>query len=600
MWWSTTLLTQDDKWNELADVILANPPFMSPKGGIKPHKRFSVQATRSEVLFVDYMAEHLTATGRAAIVVPEGIIFQSGTAYKALRKMLVEGSLVAVVSLPAGVFNPYSGVKTSILFLDKRVHKQTDSVLFVKVQNDGFNLGAQRRAVAGSDLAEATRLLRSWMVAPQAFEGNGVMAQVVARSTIGTSGDFNLSGERYVAIDTAGSDYPLMKLDELCLIERGGSPRPIQDYMTTNPNGINWIKIGDAPANAKYISSTKEKIKPEGALRSRAVKPGDFILSNSMSFGRPYIMATDGCIHDGWLLLRTRSDNLLKDYLYLALGSSKVYEQFVRSATGGVVNNLNIGLVKEVSIPLPPLEVQQQIVAEIEGYQKVIAGARQVLDGYKPQIVPDVSWPVQALADICSLSSGGTPSKANLDFWTGSIPWVSAKDMKMDCLSAAQLHVSEAAVKESSTRLIHPGSLLILVRGMGLANGVPICEVAVPCAFNQDVKAIKPASHVSATFLRLTLQQQSAQFQKIMETAAHGTLKINTADLLKMQIPLPDLSTQRAIVAEIEAEQALVNANRELIRRMEAKIKAAIDRVWGSDQVAAVASTTPAATSLAS
>ena len=120
---------------------------MSPKGGIKPHKRFSVQATRSEVLFVDYMAEHLTATGRAAIIVPEGIIFQSCTAYKALRKLLVDSSLVAVVCLPAGVFNPYSGVKTSILMLDKRAHKQTDKVLFVKVGNDGFNLGAQRRAV---------------------------------------------------------------------------------------------------------------------------------------------------------------------------------------------------------------------------------------------------------------------------------------------------------------------------------------------------------------------------------------------------------------------------------------------------------------------
>jgi len=182
-------LTSDEKWNEVADVILANPPFMSPKGGIKPHKRFSVQASRSEVLFVDYMAEHLTATGRAAIVVPEGIIFQSGTAYKALRKMLVDTSLVAVVSLPAGVFNPYSGVKTSILILDKRVHKQTDQVLFVKVQNDGFNLGAQRRAVVNSDLPEAKRLLRGWMVAPDKFEGDGVVAQAVARERIATSGD---------------------------------------------------------------------------------------------------------------------------------------------------------------------------------------------------------------------------------------------------------------------------------------------------------------------------------------------------------------------------------------------------------------------------
>ena len=112
-------LTSEERWDEYFDVIFANPPFMSPTGGIKPHKRFSIQAKRSEVLFVDYIAEHLTPTGRAGIIVPEGIIFQSQTAYKALRKMLVDTSLVAVISLPAGVFQPYSGVKTSVLILDK-------------------------------------------------------------------------------------------------------------------------------------------------------------------------------------------------------------------------------------------------------------------------------------------------------------------------------------------------------------------------------------------------------------------------------------------------------------------------------------------------
>ena len=145
-------LTSEDKWNEFADVILANPPFMSPKGGIKPHKRFSIKAKRSEVLFVDYMAEHLSPRGRAGIIVPEGIIFQGQTAYKDLRKMLVENSLVAVISLPAGVFNPYSGVKTSILILDKSLAKKTDKIAFFKVENDGFGLGAQRRAVEGDDL----------------------------------------------------------------------------------------------------------------------------------------------------------------------------------------------------------------------------------------------------------------------------------------------------------------------------------------------------------------------------------------------------------------------------------------------------------------
>ena len=117
-------LTSEERWNERADVILANPPFMSPKGGIRPHNRFSVQSKRSEVLFVDYMAEHLTPAGRAGIIVPEGVIFQSQNAHTQLRKMLVEEYLVAVVSLPAGVFKPYSGVKTSILMLDKALARR--------------------------------------------------------------------------------------------------------------------------------------------------------------------------------------------------------------------------------------------------------------------------------------------------------------------------------------------------------------------------------------------------------------------------------------------------------------------------------------------
>ena len=160
-------LTSEERWNQFADVILANPPFMSPKGGIKPHKRFSIQSRRSEVLFVDYIAEHLAPGGRAGVIVPEGVVFQSQNAYKNLRKMLVEQCLVAVVSLPAGVFNPYSGVKTSILVLDKSLAKHAPSVAFFKVENDGFSLGAQRREIdkndlprVRSELSEFLRLLR--------------------------------------------------------------------------------------------------------------------------------------------------------------------------------------------------------------------------------------------------------------------------------------------------------------------------------------------------------------------------------------------------------------------------------------------------------
>ena len=158
-------LTSQDKWNDYADVILANPPFMSPKGGIRPHNRFSVQSKRSEVLFVDYMAEHLTPGGRAGIIVPEGIIFQSQKAHKQLRKLLVKELLVAVVSLPAGVFQPYSGVKTSILMLDKALAKKTDRIAFFKIDNDGYDLGAQRRPIDKNDLPQARAEIAEYLAA---------------------------------------------------------------------------------------------------------------------------------------------------------------------------------------------------------------------------------------------------------------------------------------------------------------------------------------------------------------------------------------------------------------------------------------------------
>ena len=126
-----------DRWDDDFDCILTNPPFMTPKGGVKPHKKFSIQAKRSEVLFVDYIMEHLNPNGKAGIIVPEGIIFQSAIAYKALRKMMIDQNfLYAVVSLPSGIFQPYSGVKTSILLMDRVLAKKTKDILFVKIEND--------------------------------------------------------------------------------------------------------------------------------------------------------------------------------------------------------------------------------------------------------------------------------------------------------------------------------------------------------------------------------------------------------------------------------------------------------------------------------
>jgi type I restriction enzyme S subunit len=157
-----------------------------------------------------------------------------------------------------------------------------------------------------------------------------------------------------------------VSLGEIFPIERGGSPRPIKKYITDAANGLNWIKIGDTKGVTKYIYHTKEKIKPEGLQKTRMVFVDDFILSNSMSFGRPFIMKTEGCIHDGWLVIRTPKNLINTDYLYYILGASFVYHQFTNLAKGSTVKNLNIEAVEKVYIYLPPLPEQHRIVAKIE------------------------------------------------------------------------------------------------------------------------------------------------------------------------------------------------------------------------------------------
>ena len=169
-------------------------------------------------------------------------------------------------------------------------------------------------------------------------------------------------------IAQGGRDWAEKKLGSVCSIARGGSPRPIQKFLTNRTDGINWIKIGDATASGKYIYKTEEKIIPEGAKRSRIVHDGDFLLSNSMSFGRPYIMRTTGCIHDGWLVLSDYASHLDQDYLYLILGSQVVFQQFDQLAAGSTVRNLNIELASRVDIPIPPLNEQRRIAKRLDSF----------------------------------------------------------------------------------------------------------------------------------------------------------------------------------------------------------------------------------------
>ncbi|PLY12828.1 MAG: restriction endonuclease subunit S [Sedimenticola sp.] len=551
-------LTSDEKWPELADVILANPPFMSPKGGIRPHNRFAVQSKRSEVLFVDYIAEHLTPNGRAAIVVPEGIIFQSQGAYRQLREMLVKGYLAAVISLPAGVFNPYSGVKTSILVLDKRLAKQRDEVLFVKIDNDGFNLGAQRRPIDKNDLPEAVRTVKAFLQQGEVAERKNVLA--VSRERIGENGEWNLSGERYATGIEQLSQYEMVSLGDVANLYQ---PKTItsKEILEDGP-----YKVFGANGIIGYFTEYNHEA-PEVLITCRGATCGTVNMSEAHSW-----------VTGNAMVAQPKDDRLDKIFLFYFLKNTDLSSVI----SGAAQPQITRQSLAPFQIPLPPLEVQKEIVAEIEGYQKIIDGARQVVENYQPRIPVHPDWPMVELGEHFSTSGGGTPSKSKPDYWAGDIPWVSPKDMKADVITDTEDHISEAAIEGSSTKLYPAGTIVCVVRSGILKHSFPVAILSRPMCINQDLLAFKPKDDgIVSKFLFYVLKSKST---KILEEGIKPGVTVQSfynGFFKSYKVPLPDSDTQQAIVEEIEHEQSLADANKELIHRFEEKIKQTINRVWG-------------------
>jgi type I restriction enzyme M protein len=578
-------LTSEDNWHDYFDVILANPPFMSPKGGIKPHKRFSIAATRSEVLFVDYIAEHLNPNGRAGIIVPEGIIFQSGTAYKKLREMLVKQSLVAVISLPAGVFNPYSGVKTSVLVLDKKRHKQTDKVLFVKINNNGFGLGAQRRAVENSDLPTALALLNGFFEQPNA-EINSELAHLVSREKIGETGDYHLSGERYLVGQAVNTEYPMVKLGDVCDLF-GGYAFKSEELIKNKKEQreLPVVKIGNLNKDGKLDVVGAQYVKYQDYLSKYLIKKNDILIAmTGATVGKVACSKIENALlNQRVALVRSVESKVYQLFLYVVLLSEKFYQYCQSEAGGGAQGNISPRQIQNYCFPLPPLEVQSEIVAEIEGYQKIIDGARQVIENYKPRIHIQDDWEVvrlEALTEVITDGDHQPPPKVN-----EGVPFITISNIKSSyCIDFSETYFVPKAYYEGLKEYKKPrkGDILYTVTG---SYGIPVfIDFEKEFCFQRHIGLIRPKNLVQAKYLFYYFQTADALKQGHEAATGVAQKTVALGSLRNFLIPLPDLATQQAIVAEIEAEQALVNANKALIERFEAKIKTVIGRVWGTEK----------------
>ena len=568
-------LTSEDRWGEYADVIVANPPFMTPKGGIRPHDRFNVKSRRSEVLFVDYMAEHLTPNGRAGIVVPEGIIFQSQNAHKALREMLVTDYLVAVVSLPGGVFQPYSGVKTSILILDKALARCSDNIGFFKVQNDGFDLGAQRRAVDQNDLPQVLDevreyLRRSWN-AESTDEWKPTTGHVVPREKIAEDGEYNLSGERYRVRTVRASKWPMVRLGDVADV-RSGNPAPQGDryyidgeYPFVRTSDVGEVHISNHftqsadRVNQHAVDDLKLRLSPSGSILFPKSGASTY-LNHRVVLGSPaYVSSHLACIiPDDAYALSQYVFRMLCAIDSRSLTSDQDYP------------SLRLTQIANIEIPLPPLDVQLELVAEIEGYQRVIDGARMVVENWRPRLEVGPGWPVVELGEVAEVIAGQSPPGKSYNTNGEGEPFHQGKTEFSDVFIGA-------ATKWTTDprRFAEPRDILMSVR----APVGPVNMTTERICIGRGLAAIKPSNgEFDREFAFYVLKHLEDQI-----TGSGGTAfdSITIRDVRRIDVPLPPLATQQEIADEMASEQAAIDANRELMQRMEGRVRAVVGRVWG-------------------
>jgi type I restriction enzyme M protein len=553
-------LTNEERWSDKYDVILANPPFMSPKGGIKPHNKFGVASNRAEVLFVDYIMNHLRPKGRAGIIVPEGIIFQRGIAYKELRKNLLENGLYAVVSLPGGVFQPYSGVKTSILLFDYELAKQKTEVVFVKISADGFDLGASKRVVSQNDLPAALDFLRGWAAGAAT---DSPIASTVSKEDIAISGDYNLSGERYkAATEFLGSHWPvelLSTLEDSGVLKLGRGQIISKTDLIESP-GIYPVYSSSAQGIGEFGQYGKYLFDEEMITWS--------VDGGGRFFYRPQHKFSVTNV-SGWLRILEK-EKIDAKYLFYVLDNQWKTKEF------DYVSKAHPSVIREMyKIPLPPLEVQKQIVTELDGYAAIISGAKQIVENWKPKITVESDWPQFTLGDIATFEYGlGNPASDS-----GMYRFVRITDIN----NAGLLKTTDPKyvdLEDSEMKyVLNKGDVLVARTGATYGKCLYF-DSDVPSVFAGYL--IRIAFNESLMPRYFWMYSQSLEFEKQKQklVTGGGQPQFNANALGKVELAIPPLETQADLIAKMESEKRSVESAQDLIETFEARMSSVISDLW--------------------
>ncbi len=567
-------LTDTTGMKDKFDVILANPPFAGKidEESVSEDLRMGTKAT--ELLFLRFMLDHLSLKGKLAVIVPEGVIFNSSKAHAKIRQMLIEKGLWAVVSLPSGVFNPYAGVKTSLLFIDKEVAKATDELLFIKVENDGFDLGAQRRQVVSNDLPAALEALHQWKVGKK-IECN--LAAWTKKEDILNNAELSLSGDRYrTTTDYSKTNWPLIELGEVCEINPKKSE--LSDLPKDTP--VSFVPMADLSANKTTFDAIQIKKISEVTTGYTYFKNGDVLLAKvtpCFENGKAGIAKNlnngIGFGSSEFIVLRS-SEKILPELLYYFITFDTFRDQGKNRMTGtGGLKRIPMDFVKSFKIPLPPLEVQKQIVLELGGYQQIIDGAKQMVENWKPRVEIDLMWEKKTISDLLERVSDQIDPKDK----TGEVYYVGLENIQSDIGMLAGNPITNFKSIKSTKNVFKKGDILYgklrpNLNKVWLADRDGICST--------DILVFRGTNKTITNFYWYLMLNEGF-VEEVMSGIKGAQLpRVGFEYLKNLILPLPPLEVQKQIVERVEAERTSIEVTAKLIPVFEQKIKDRLAKLW--------------------
>ena len=566
-------LSSDERWNEYYNIFLANPPFMTPTGGINPHNKFKNSSNRAEVLFLDYMLLHLKPKGRMGVVVPEGIMFQDNSSYREIRQDLIKNGLFCVVSLPQGVFKPYSDVKTSILFLDKTF--DGEAILFSKVDNDGYTLTDRRSKIEMNDLPLVAKDIDNFKNKNYDFSNSFVVDKEKVLNNSAISFDF----KSYQVIDV-DSDFETVSLGEL-LEECKERNKELKYEVSSVTNDLGLVN-----PESKF----KNQVASKDTSNYKLVKENNFVYNPSrINVGSITVNKKEKtvCVSPMYVVFKVLDKNRLdENFLFRYLTSKLFIDSLPNYTSGSVRQTLKYKDLANIKIPLPPLDKQQEIVDEIEQYQKVIDGARQAAESSTLSIQIDSNLQLVELDNLAEFIRGVTFSSKDRKESPNSetINIATTKAAQADGIVEKDLYFIDKSFIKNNNKLLMDGDILIsLANSLNLVGRTTFVEnLQYELSFGAFMGCIRPDKEkIKPIFLFAFLNSRFAK--KYYLNNARTTTNISNLSfesLKKLKIPLPTLKEQEKIETQLNLERENINSFRSQISIYNDKINSIIENLY--------------------